>query len=185
MKVFTNIFKIIYYSKKNFDINDLANSVVEKRIFERSIQHFREYLENTITSAEQMGICAPKNEVERLEKLMGNLDVFEANLNIKFESFQEHIQNYLEEESETEFEVYFDTNDEGQQGLDPQIIQQFEQFQADESIVSDQCVICKEDIEIGRNMMRLDCDGQHTFCQACIEEWFANKNTCPICRHSF
>ena len=71
------------------------------------------------------------------------------------------------------------------QGLTPQKIQQFEQFTADESFVGEQCVICMEDIEIGRNMMRLDCDGQHTFCQVCIERWFENHNTCPICRHEF
>ena len=72
-----------------------------------------------------------------------------------------------------------------QKGLTPQRIQQFEQFTADESFVGDQCVICMGDIEIGRNMMRLDCDGQHTFCQVCIEGWFANHKTCPICRHKF
>ena len=72
-----------------------------------------------------------------------------------------------------------------QQGLTPQRIQQFEQFTADESFVGDQCVICMGDIEIGRNMMRLDCDGQHTFCQVCIEGWFADHKTCPNCRHVF
>ena len=38
--------------------------------------------------------------------------------------------------------------------LSPRRIEQFEQFQADESFVDDQCVICMEDVEIGRNMMR-------------------------------
>ena len=70
-------------------------------------------------------------------------------------------------------------------GLTPQRIQQFEQFTADESFVGDQCVICMEEIEIGRNTMRLDCDGQHTFCQVCIEGWFDNHKTCPVCRHTF
>ena len=70
-------------------------------------------------------------------------------------------------------------------GLTPERIQQFEQFTADESFVGEQCVICMEDIEIGRNMMRLDCDGQHTFCQVCIERWFENHKTCPTCRHAF
>ena len=69
--------------------------------------------------------------------------------------------------------------------LSLQRIQQFCQFTADESFSGDQCVICQGDIEVGRNMMRLDCDGQHTFCQVCIEGWFAEHNTCPICRHIF
>ena len=82
-------------------------------------------------------------------------------------------------------EDFDDSDDEQQQGLSLQSIQQFEQFIADESFVGDQCVICMGDIEIGRNMMRLDCDGQHTFCQVCIEGWFADHNTCPVCRHKF
>ena len=71
------------------------------------------------------------------------------------------------------------------QGLNTKRIQQFKRFIADESFVDDQCVICMGDVEVGRKMMRLDCDGQHTFCQVCIEGWFAEHNTCPICRHIF
>ena len=77
-----------------------------------------------------------------------------------------------------------DDSDE-EQGLTFQRIQQFEQFTADESHVDDQCAICMGDIEAGRNMMRLNCNGNHTFCQFCIERWFADHNTCPICRHKF
>ena len=67
----------------------------------------------------------------------------------------------------------------------PARIQHFSKFSADESIVGDQCVICMGNVEIGRSMMRLNCDGQHTFCQICIEGWFADHNTCPICRQEF
>ena len=70
-------------------------------------------------------------------------------------------------------------------GLDPERIQQFDHFQADETQVDEQCSICMEDFEIGRNMMRLDCDGRHMFCQVCIEGWFSDHNTCPICRRFF
>ena len=72
-----------------------------------------------------------------------------------------------------------------EQGLTPARIQQFEKFAADESHVGDQCAICMDDIEVGRNMMRLNCDGHHTYCQVCIEGWFAYHNTCPLCRHAF
>ena len=61
----------------------------------------------------------------------------------------------------------------------------FSHFPADQSHVGDQCSICMEDFEIGRNMMRLDCDGKHAFCQVCIEGWFADHNTCPLCMHNF
>ena len=70
-------------------------------------------------------------------------------------------------------------------GLTPRRIRRFKLFTADESHVGDQCSICMENYEIGRNMMRLDCDGKHAFCQVCIEGWFADHNTCPLCRHEF
>ena len=70
-------------------------------------------------------------------------------------------------------------------GLSPERIQKFAHFIAEESHVGDQCSICIESFEIGRNMMRLDCDGKHAFCQVCIEGWFADHNTCPLCRHMF
>ena len=57
-------------------------------------------------------------------------------------------------------------------------------FTADSSI-GGKCVICQEDIEKGRKVRRLDCDGRHIFCQVCIEGWLRNNNTCPICMHKF
>ena len=67
-----------------------------------------------------------------------------------------------------------------QQGYSSQRIQQFEKFQTDESLIGDQCPICMENVKTGRNVMRLDCDGHRTFCQVCIEGWFAEHNTCPF-----
>ena len=72
-----------------------------------------------------------------------------------------------------------------QSGLSPTRIREFQIFTADESNVNDQCSICMEEINVGRRMKRLTCDGQHYFCQECIEGWFAEHNTCPLCRHTF
>ena len=72
-----------------------------------------------------------------------------------------------------------------EKGLTPKRIQKFQVFEADESLVGDRCAVCLGDIETGRKMMRLDCDGQHEFCQSCTEKWFADYKTCPCCRHSF
>ena len=105
---------------------------------------------------------------KELKLRMEELENFQVQLDEKFDNFVNSVKNIIEN-----------------RGLTPQRIQQFEQFTADESFVGDQCVICMGDIEIGRNMMRLDCDGQHTFCRVCIEGWFANHKTCPICRHKF
>ena len=71
---------------------------------------------------------------------------------------------------------------EQQNGLTSERIQQFHQFLADEPLVGEQCGMCLDDIEVGRIMMRLDCNGQHIFCQDCCEKWFADNNTCPNCR---
>ena len=107
-----------------------------------------------------------KQEIKLLTK---ELDQFQVQLDEKYQHFVNFVNSVVNE----------------YKGLTPQRIQQFEQFTANDSIVGSQCVICIEDIEIGRNMMRLDCDGQHTFCQVCIERWFDEHNTCPICRHEF
>ena len=68
-------------------------------------------------------------------------------------------------------------------GLRPERIQKFQHFVADESLVGDQCGVCLDYIEIGRRMMRLDCN--HVFCPDCVGGWFVNHNTCPNCRHVF
>ena len=70
-------------------------------------------------------------------------------------------------------------------GLSLARIQQFHQFEANESHVEDQCQVCLEEFEVGRLMKQLDCGGQHSFCSVCIDQWFANHKTCPICRHGF
>ena len=76
-------------------------------------------------------------------------------------------------------------NSERGQGLTSERIQQFSQFIADESLTGTQCGVCLEFIEVGRRIMRLDCDGQHVFCQDCVDKWFVDHNTCPKCRQIF
>ena len=107
---------------------------------------------------------------------------FQVKLKENFEKFERYVEvrKFLLFRAVTR-----DMNIEHEQRcLAPQSLQH-EQFQADQSLAGEQCVICMEDIEIGRNMMRLDCDGQHTFCKVCIEGWFNDHKTCPICRHGF
>ena len=70
-------------------------------------------------------------------------------------------------------------------GLSTERIQQFLQFEADESHEGDQCQVCLEEFEAGKLMKQLDCGGRHYFCSVCIDQWFANHKTCPIYRHVF
>ena len=70
-------------------------------------------------------------------------------------------------------------------GLSAERIQQFLKFEADESHVGVQCQVCLEEFEVGKLIKQLDCGGRHSFCSVCINQWFANHKSCPICRHVF
>ena len=69
--------------------------------------------------------------------------------------------------------------------LSSERIQKFLQFEADESHLGDKCQVCLEVVEVGRLMKQLDCGGRHSFCNGCITQWFADKNTCPVCSQVF
>ena len=71
------------------------------------------------------------------------------------------------------------------QGLTRDRIEKFENIEADNSFVGESCRICLDEIEVGREMKRLDCDGQHSFCHECIENWLVDHASSPLCRHNF
>ena len=108
-------------------------------------------------------------------KLSTIYDKFCQKVNETVDRLQNIIMNLLEQ-------IQYEDQ---QNGLTPRSIRRFKVFAADESHVDDQCSICMEQIDVGRRMRRLTCDGQHYFCQQCIEGWFAEHNTCPLCRHKF
>ena len=70
-------------------------------------------------------------------------------------------------------------------GLTSERIDMFQSFDADESIVGEQCIVCMNDLEIGTKMVRLDCHVDHYLCKVCADRWFKDHNTCPNCRHAF
>ena len=141
---------------------DISSAHLERFYFGYKMKTHRDNIENV------MSITGKGKINQELKLLIQELDQFIVQLIEQCSNFINSVNEIIE-----------------QQGLTPQKIQQFEQFTADESFVGDQCVICMGEIEIGRNMMRLDCDGQHTFCQVCIERWFDEHKTCPTCRHEF
>ena len=63
-------------------------------------------------------------------------------------------------------------------------IKKFQKVIASESTVSEKCNICLDDIKVGMLLMRINCKGKHEFCENCCEIWFADKNTCPVCREA-
>ena len=70
-------------------------------------------------------------------------------------------------------------------GLTPERIEKFQHFDADESMVGEQCIVCMNDLDIGTKMVRLDCHVDHCLCKVCADRWFEDHNTCPNCRHAF
>ena len=70
-------------------------------------------------------------------------------------------------------------------GLRTKRIERFQQFRAGESMVGERCVVCLDDLVVGKQMVRLDCHVDHYLCEACALGWFKEHNTCPHCRHEF
>ena len=152
---------------RNVVLENILSAFTDKFTYELKIKNHRQNLEKQkITTRDE-------NVKQGLIQLIKELGNFNVQLNEKYQKFEDFVEIIRGKK-------YAELRE-----LTPQRVHQFEQFTAVESFVGDQCVICMEDIDIDRNMMRLDCDGQHTFCQICIERWFENHYTCPICRHEF
>ena len=64
-------------------------------------------------------------------------------------------------------------------------VRDFEYFPADESMAGETCVLGTTDIEVGTEMVRLNCKGRHVFCRQCMDNWFRENSTCPLCRQVF
>ena len=58
-------------------------------------------------------------------------------------------------------------------------IQEIEFQPNPESEQDNTCIICYEDFEAGERIKLLECT--HRFHSACIGEWLARKDTCPLC----
>jgi len=45
-----------------------------------------------------------------------------------------------------------------------------------------ECAICLEEFQVNEGVANLPCN--HLFHIACVQEWFKNNTTCPICRNN-
>ena len=70
-------------------------------------------------------------------------------------------------------------------GLTAERIGRFEHFNADESLVGEQCIVCLDELQISVQMVRLDCHVNHFFCKKCTDIWFKDHKKCPFCNHVF
>ena len=110
-------------------------------------------------------------------------DIFKVKNNLK--TVYDKFRQKAEETSDRLQNLLRNLPEQHQQRLSSKKVRSFKVFTTDESHVGQQCNICLEEIDVGRIMRRLTCDGQHYFCQQCIDGWFAEHNTCPLCRHKF
>ena len=127
-----------------------------------------------------------ENRVVRLDKICEDLELL-SGVSRTFcrkrdEIFRQVVLSNADDHNEQQ---QLHDDDEPQKGLTTRSVRRFHLYTADETHVGDQCKICLEDVGVGRRMRRLTCDGMHCFCKECIEVWFANHNTCPLCRHVF
>ena len=123
----------------------------------------------------------PENDLDevavanRIGRLL--LQQLEGDINLLIISVENLLRHFGEADQPLTAEYRNSVRD---QGLTAERIQQFSQFLADESLAGS-----LELIEVGKTMMRLDCNGDHVFCHDCVENWLAEHNTCPNCRHRF
>ena len=131
--------------------------------------------------------------IRKLEQECAKLEQLERELQDQADIMQERIEVNFEMQSMIRlFENQITASGHSSQravqhrskGLSLETIQKFDQFQAEE-LVSGECGVCLENIQVGMTMIRLDCKGGHVFCKDCIEKWFADHKTCPNCRFYF
>ena len=66
-------------------------------------------------------------------------------------------------------------------GIDPEIIRNLPSIPATQNHCI-LCVICAQDIQLGEDIIILNCPGRHYFHANCIKSWLNVKLTCPVCR---
>ena len=173
---FNNKKQILTKNKSEIDKEIIENT---ERLEDLKKQHF------AANSTKQLTILQQTQKLQLIKIRRRNT----MQAKIKLETIQDKFCQKLNETDRRLRNMFIildqQQNDDQPQGLTSETIQTFHLFTADESHVGDQCSICMGDIDVGRRMMRLTCEGQHSFCQECIEGWFAEHNTCPICRHKF
>ena len=145
-------------------------------VYEKDVKRFnlREQNNKVITQYNQK-MAENAKRIKQNLKEVDNLEKIRVELFEKYRKISLHARKILQNLQQRRI----------QQGYSSRKFKKFPLFTADQSHVDDQCSICMDNFEIGRNMVRLNCDGKHTFCKDCIIRWLANHNTCPICRHNF
>ena len=114
-------------------------------------------------------------QLRQLQERLQELQVRRQQLQVRRQQLQEN-QQHLQEIVQEDIPL---------RGLTPKRIEEFQHFDADQSMLSDRCIFCLSDLKVGMQMVRLDCHVDHYLCRVCASGWFKDHNTCPSCRHEF
>ena len=98
---------------------------------------------------------------DAIEQLQNEIEDFEV-LQNELVRLQAHINNTLQQ-----FEIPV--------GLTPARIGKFYHFKADKTFNGKRCICCMDDFQVGRMLVRLDCN--HVLCKICTDICFQNNKT--------
>ena len=177
--------KDVYYKENETLAKKLRNLRQTNAEISKSLEHKMDVKSYYLLEKNYKAIAQIKIKMEKNAKcIKQNLKKVDK-LNEIGVKFDEKRQKISDQARQILTDLIIQQSNKLQKGLSSDKIKKFTLFSADKSHVGNQCSICMEDFEIGRNMMRLDCDGKHAFCQVCIVSWLADHKTCPLCRHVF
>ena len=100
------------------------------------------------------------------------------------EEAEEENEDENEEEEEDE-ELYLEDIYEVRNPIDQEVLDQFPITKIDDvsKLKENKCIICYEEFINGDEKMTVPCF--HIFHPKCIDKWFKNHNSCPICKTEF
>ena len=192
---YTNGQKQLYFNVKKMAQHKIANDLKDvNEVVQKYNKKIKEFNEEIYFARLQRETEETHELNERLRQNVATLNTLQTDLsNLKNQEKKlqktnkqlQEAESFLQEQHLFLQQQIIVAKQKLHKGLSSSRIQQFHTFPAGESLVGNQCGVCLEDIDLRRRMMRLDCNGQHIFCQGCVEGWFADHNTCPNCRHIF
>ncbi len=61
-----------------------------------------------------------------------------------------------------------------------ELVSAYKQIKTDDILIGQICGICQEEYKLRQYKRELEC--KHVFHKKCIDKWFKNSITCPVCR---
>lgn len=88
------------------------------------------------------------------------------------------IYNHTNYQNATQYYTYHNLNEHGL--INKKL---FQSSSITKSIINEFCIICQDNIQLNDIIRTLSCF--HRFHINCVDEWFIDKNICPLCKSSF